>query len=84
MVVMITERRLAYVEALTITAGEAMDILAGIDRACLMGQSTLNGELSKQEIYDILVQSIGGNPEYLLPSSLYRKIEKEFPAPQHT
>jgi len=55
-----------------------MDILAGIDRACLMGQSTLNGELSKQEIYDILVQSIGGNPEYLLPSSLYRKIEKSF------
>jgi hypothetical protein len=84
MVVMVTERRLAYVQALTITAGEAMDIFAGIDRSLLIGQSTLNDELSKQEIYDILVQSVGGNPEYLLPSSLYRKIEKEFPTPQDT
>jgi len=84
MVVMITERRLAYVQALTITAGEAMDILVGVDRSLLVGQSTLNGELSKQEIYDILVQSVGDNPEYLLPSSLYRKIEKEFPTPQNT
>jgi hypothetical protein len=71
-----------FKQVLTFTVGEAADILASIDRSLLVGQSSINGELTKMEIYDILTQAVeGGERNDPIPSSLTRKIEKEFPIP---
>jgi len=44
----------------------------------LTGQSAINRQLSKQEIYDILIGAISGFRSDALPPALYRKLNREF------
>jgi hypothetical protein len=82
--VTVWETRQVMVQSPTITVGEASDILNSVDRLLLVGQSAINKELSKAEIYDILSEAIHGDPGELIPPSLYRKLVKEFPASKST